>query len=101
MAEPADKPLRLGGMALANGLLVHGPGHWSAAIRGRDGEIHVASGRKPRLRAAARDLPGLRGVAGMAEAVIVIPLVRRALPEARLPFESVKVVAAAGAGALA
>lgn len=94
-------PLRLGGMALANGLLVHGPAHWSAAIRGADGEIHVASGRKPRLRTAARDLPGLRGIAGMAEAVVVIPLVRRALPEARLPFESRRVLAVAGAGALA
>lgn len=100
MAEPDDKPIRLGGMALANGLLVHGPGHWSAAIRGADGAIHVASGRKPRLRAAARDLPGLRGIAGMAEALVVIPLVRRALPEARLPFESRRVLAAAGAGAL-
>jgi uncharacterized protein YqhQ len=95
------KPLRLGGMALANGLLVHGPGHWSAAIRGADGAIHVASGRKPRLRAAARDLPGLRGIAGLAEAVVVIPLVRRALPQARLPFESRRVLAAAGAVALA
>lgn len=99
MAED-PKPLRLGGMALANGLLVHGPSHWSAAIRGADGAIHVASGRKPRLRAAARDLPGLRGIAGMGEAVIVIPLVKRALPQARLPFESRRVLAAAGAGAL-
>jgi uncharacterized protein YqhQ len=96
-----SKPLRLGGMALANGLLVHGPGHWSAAIRGNDGAIHVASGRKPRLRAAARDLPGLRGIAGLAEAVVVIPLVKRALPAARLPFESRTVLAAAGAAALA
>ena len=29
---PPEK-LRLGGMALANGLLVHGPTHWAAAIR--------------------------------------------------------------------
>jgi uncharacterized protein YqhQ len=87
-------------MALANGLLVHGPTSWAAAIRGRDGAIHTASGRKPRLRAAARGLPGLRGVAGMGEALVVIPLVKRALPEARLPFESRKVLAAAGAGAL-
>ncbi|MDX6665196.1 MAG: hypothetical protein QOG68_1402 [Solirubrobacteraceae bacterium] len=100
MADAA-KPLRLGGMALANGLLVHGPGHWSAAIRGSDGEIAVASGAKPRLRSLARNIPGLRGLAGMAEAVAVIPLVRRALPEARLPFESASVLATAGAAALA
>ena len=97
----SEQPLRLGGMALANGLLVHGPSHWSAAIRGADGAIQIASGRKPRLRPLARDIPGLRGLAGMGEAVAVIPLARRALPEAQLPFESAKVLAAAGAGALA
>ena len=42
MTEP-DK-LRLGGMALRNGLLVHGPTHWAAAVRTDDGEIKVASG---------------------------------------------------------
>jgi len=96
----AERPLRLGGMALANGLLVHGPTSWAVAIRGADGQIRTASGRKPRLRALARDVPGLRGVAGLAEALAVIPLVKRALPEARLPFESRRVLAAAGAGAL-
>ena len=45
---PADK-LRLGGMALRNGLLVHGPTHWAAAVRDDAGEIQVASGRKPQL----------------------------------------------------
>ena len=42
--------LRLGGMALRNGLLVHGPTHWAAAVRRRDGTIAAASGRKPRLQ---------------------------------------------------
>ena len=32
MTEPTEK-LRLGGMALRNGLLVHGPTHWAAAVR--------------------------------------------------------------------
>src|ERR671928_12271 len=32
-AAPApDEKLRLGGMALRNGLLVHGPTHWAAAV---------------------------------------------------------------------
>ena len=96
-----DKPLRLGGMALANGLLVHGPTHWAAAIRGADGTIETASGRKPKLRGLARDIPGLRGLAGMGEALVVIPLVKRALPAAKLPFESRTVLAATGAAALA
>jgi hypothetical protein len=60
---PEDK-LRLGGMALRNGLLVHGPTHWAAAVRTEGGDIKMASGRKPDLGArAAERLPGVRGVA--------------------------------------
>ena len=43
--------VRLGGMALANGVLVHGPRHWSCAVRTDEGELKVASGLKP-VRAA-------------------------------------------------
>jgi uncharacterized protein YqhQ len=100
VAEPDSKPLRLGGMALANGLLVHGPSHWSAAVRRPDGTIAVASGRKPRLRMRTSSVPLARGVASIGEALAVIPLVRRALPEARLPFESRRVLAAIGGTAL-
>ena len=66
---PEDK-LRLGGMALRNGLLVHGPTHWAAAVRTDAGELKVASGRKPDLggRAAER-VPGVRGVLKLAEAM--------------------------------
>ena len=92
-----DKKLRLGGMALANGLLVHGPTHWAAAVRTRDGQIKTATGRKPRLR-VADNVPGARGVVRLAEAMAVIPLVKRGLPEARLPFQHAS-VAAATAGA--
>ena len=38
--------VRLGGMALPNGVLVHGPTSWACAIRTKDGGIDVASGRK-------------------------------------------------------
>ena len=92
-AEREPEKLRLGGMALRNGLLVHGPTHWAAAVRARDGEIRVASGPKPRVR-AVDDVPGLRGVVRLGEAIAVIPLVKRALPEARLPFQSGGVIAA-------
>jgi len=88
---PPDK-LRLGGMALANGLLVHGPTHWAAAVRTRDGEIKTATGPKPRLRVAEK-VPGVRGVLRLAEAMVVIPLVKRGLPEARLPFQHGSVLA--------
>ncbi len=97
-----DEKLRLGGMALRNGLLVHGPTHWAAAVRTNGGKIAVASGRKPDLGArAAERVPGVRGVVKLAEAMAVIPLVKRALPEARLPMQDVKTLGAMGAAALA
>ncbi len=87
--------LRLGGMALRNGLLIHGPTSWAAAARDDRGEIQVASGRKPAL---APDLAGrvplLRGPLRLAEAFLLIPLVRLRLRAARLPFEDVRVIAA-------
>jgi len=93
--------LRLGGMALRNGLLVHGPTHWAAAVRRDDGTIAATSGRKPRLKGLDK-VAGVRGVVRLGEAMLVIPLVKRALPEARLPFQDAKVLgtmfAAAAAG---
>ena len=87
----SEEKLRLGGMALRNGLLVHGPTHWAAAVRDRHGEIQVASGRKPSLGGSATEgIPGLRGVTKLAEAMAVIPLVKRALPAARLPMQDVR-----------
>jgi uncharacterized protein YqhQ len=100
VADTTDK-LRLGGMALRNGLLVHGPEHWSAAIRKPDGTIAVASGRKPRVRGPIGHVPGMRGVLRLGEAMAVIPLVRRALPEAKLPFEDLTVLGVAAATATA
>jgi uncharacterized protein YqhQ len=98
MATEETEKLRLGGMALQNGLLIHGPTHWAAAVRDRDGEVQVASERKPELapRLAGR-LPGLRGPLKLVEAMVVVPLVRRRLPAARLPFEDWRVIAAIGA----
>jgi uncharacterized protein YqhQ len=94
----SSKPLRLGGMALRNGLLIHGPTHWAAAVRDRDGNVVVASERKPELapRLAAR-VPGVRGPLKLAEAMAVLPLVRRRMPAARLPFENLRVAVAVGA----
>lgn len=93
----ASEKLRLGGMALRNGLLIHGPTHWAAAVRGRGGEVLVASERKPELapKLAGR-LPGLRGPLKLLEALAVLPLVRRRLPAARLPFEDRRVIATVG-----
>lgn len=100
MSEGPER-LRLGGMALRNGLLVHGPTHWAAAIRARDGRIEVASGHRPRLH-AVDGIAGLRGVARLGEALVVLPVVKRAMPAARMPFESpglLSLVAGTAAGA--
>ncbi|HWM64566.1 MAG TPA: DUF1385 domain-containing protein [Solirubrobacterales bacterium] len=94
----ASEKLRLGGMALRNGLLIHGPTHWAAAVRDGDGAVQVASQRKPQLAPQlASRLPGLRGPLKLAEALAVLPLVRRRLPAARLPFEDWRVIGAIGA----
>jgi uncharacterized protein YqhQ len=87
----SDEPLKLCGMALRNGLLVHGPTSWAAAVRGTDGEVHAASGRKPELPAALVKLPLVRGVARMGEMLALLPIVRKGLPQARLPFEDPRV----------
>ena len=94
-AGPArpEEPLRLGGMALRNGLLIHGPTSWAIAARTSDGRIEVASGAKPTLsQTAAGRIPLLRGPVRLAEAMAVIPLARLRLRSARLPFEDPMVI---------
>jgi uncharacterized protein YqhQ len=101
MTTPEGK-LRLGGMALRNGLLVHGPTHWAAAVRDRDGQIQVASGRKPSFGSKSFErVPGLRGVTRLGEALAVIPLVKRALPAARLPMQDPRTLGGMAAAAAA
>jgi uncharacterized protein YqhQ len=84
--------VRLGGMALANGVLVHGPRAWACAVRTDDGELKVVARRK-RFRAAQVSNPLLRGPAKIAEVFALLPQVKRALPEARLPLERPRVLA--------
>ena len=99
--EQRAETLRLGGMALRNGLLVHGPTHWAAAVRAADGSISVASGRKPRATGFVLSIPGARGVIRLGEAMAVIPLVKRALPEAQLPFQNAPVLGVMAGAAVA
>jgi len=102
LPEPADEEkLRLGGMALRNGLLVHGPTHWAAAVRTPEGELKVGSGPKPDLGGKASEkIPGVRGITKLAEAVAVIPLVKRALPQARLPMQDARTLGSMAGAAL-
>jgi uncharacterized protein YqhQ len=81
-----EEPLRLGGMALENGLLLHGPTSWAAAARAPDGEIRLASGRKAELPERVLRVPLARGVVRVGELMTLLPTVHRALPEARFPF---------------
>jgi uncharacterized protein YqhQ len=88
----AEEKIRLGGMALANGVLVHGPTAWACAVRMPDGELKVVADRK-RFRAAEVERPLLRGPARLTEVMLLLPEVRRRLPQARLPFERPGVLA--------
>ncbi|HET9243884.1 MAG TPA: DUF1385 domain-containing protein [Gaiella sp.] len=89
--------IRLGGMAMQNGVLVHGPTSWAAAVRLPDGTVKTASGRKPTLGSRVT-VPFVRGPLRLAEALAVLPIVKRELPEARMPFERPAVAAALVAG---
>jgi uncharacterized protein YqhQ len=87
-------------MALQNGVLVHGPTSWGCAVRDEKGNLHVASGRKPHF-ADRVSTPVLRGPLRLAEAFAVLPVVRRALPQARFPFERPAVLGSIAASSLA
>jgi uncharacterized protein YqhQ len=87
-------------MALQNGVLVHGPTSWGCAVREADGTMRVASGRKPRFTAGVRT-PVLRGPLKLAEAFAVLPVIRKALPQVRFPFERPAVLGSIVASSLA
>jgi uncharacterized protein YqhQ len=96
MAE--DAKIRLGGMALSNGVLVHGPTSWACSIRLPDGTLATAAGEKPLQSRRIRNRL-LRGPARLAEVFAVLPRIRRELPGARLPFERASVAASMALGA--
>jgi len=83
----AKEKIRLGGMALPNGVLVHGPHAWACAIRHENGRIEVVSARK-RLQASRIENPLFRGPARLAEALLLLPQIKAKLPAAKLPLES-------------
>ncbi|MBE0429070.1 MAG: DUF1385 domain-containing protein [Thermoleophilia bacterium] len=67
--------LKIGGMALENGVLFQTESHWAMALRRPDGEIEISSGGKllpARLR-NMKKIPLLRGLAGLAENAKVLP----------------------------
>ncbi len=98
VGEPTAK-LRLGGMALPNGVLVHGPTTWACAVRTADGTIKVVAERK-RVVGSRIQRPFLRGPARLVEAFAFLPRLKRAIPEARLPFEGRTVFGSVVGGAV-
>ena len=79
-------------MALENGVLVHGPTAWACAVRTDGGAVKIAAERK-RVSGSRVQLPFLRGPARLADSFGILFRLKRALPEARLPFESATVLA--------
>jgi uncharacterized protein YqhQ len=86
--------IRLGGMALPNGVLVHGPTAWACAIRHADGRLQVAAEKK-RFVASRISVPLLRGPAKLVESVAFLPRLKQRLPAAKLPIERPGVFGAA------
>ena len=95
-----DDKIRVGGMALPNGVLVHGPTSWACAVRLPGGGLKVVAERK-RFQAAKIGRPLLRGPARVLEVMTLLPQVRRKLPEARLPFERPQILASMLVSAIA
>ena len=92
--------LRLGGMALGNGVLVHGTRYWACAVRTDAGELRLASGEKP-LQARKVQNRLVQAPVRIAEIFALLPVVRRAVPEAKLPFERPGVFGALAGSAVA
>jgi uncharacterized protein YqhQ len=96
----SEKKVRLGGMALGNGVLVHGPTSWACAIRHPDGRIEVASARK-RFVSSLSLPPLLRGPLKLVESLAVLPEVKRRLPAARMPMQDARTLVSVVGAAVA
>lgn len=93
--------LRIGGMALENGLLLQSARHWVAAVREPEGSISVVSGVKGVDLSGHSNgrLPILRGLARLMDAFRVLPTLKRRVGSAVLPLESPRMMGALGLSA--
>ena len=99
-----EAPLRLGGMALGNGLLLQTKTHWVAAIRTEDGSVEVASGAKSPLFAPGglfEGAPLVRGTSRLVDALLVLVQVKRRLKGAVLPVELPEAMSSVAAATVA
>jgi len=94
--------LRIGGMALENGLLLQTARYWAAAVREEGGSISVVSGTKGVDLSGQSNgrLPILRGLARMVDALRVLPTIKRRVGSAVLPLETPRMIGALGVSAL-
>ena len=101
--EAPSAGLRLGGMALRDGVMLQSDRRWAAAVRQPDGRIAVYSGDKARLpgRELLTRVPVVRGLARLAEAMAVLPGLRRRVGAPVLPQEDPRLLAATAASAVA
>ena len=95
--------LRIGGMALRDGVFLQSQDTWAAAVRLPDGEVKVRSGAKSRLpgRGVFDRVPVVRGVSRLIETTTALPAMRRALGRPVLPQEDPALLGAALASAAA
>ncbi|MCW2971774.1 MAG: hypothetical protein JWN72_47 [Thermoleophilia bacterium] len=88
-------------MALRNGVLMLGPTSWAATIRTRGGGLETAAGRRPTVgETLSAKVPLLRGPVRLLNMLLVLPRLRRALPDSRLSLESPDVLGVTAAGAV-
>lgn len=102
MKEEPTAELRIGGMALENGLMLQTARHWAAAVREKEGTISVVSGAKGVDLSGQSNgrLPILRGLARMVDALRVMPTLKRRVDSAVLPLETPRMIGALGLSAL-
>ncbi|MHB1391394.1 MAG: DUF1385 domain-containing protein [Thermoleophilia bacterium] len=75
MTAPVQEKLKIGGMALENGVMFQTERHWAMAVRHPDGDIAVASGEKllPAPLRRMKRIPLLRGLLSLAENATTLP----------------------------
>jgi uncharacterized protein YqhQ len=95
--------MQLGGMALRDGVLLQSDRYWAAAVREEGGGVKVVSGAKVQLpgRDALRQVPVVRGLVRLGEAMAVLPAVRRGTHTPVLPQEDRRMLMATAASAVA
>lgn len=73
--EAGRRNIKIGGMALENGVLFQTDRFWAMAVRRPDGSIEVTSGKKTSLNRSSRlrKIPLLRGLVNLAESIVILP----------------------------